>query len=36
MKVCKKHISVVRRGQTYQIVNEDECVICEVLDKWGW
>ena len=28
MKVCEMHITRLRRGTTYQIVDKEECVIC--------
>jgi len=31
MKVCKKHVKVLRRGMTYEIVEPKNCVICEVI-----
>jgi hypothetical protein len=29
MKVCIKHIHLVRRGTTYQVVPESECIVCQ-------
>jgi len=35
MKVCKRHIKALRRGMTYEIVPEEECKICQLLDLYG-
>ena len=36
MKVCDKHISSLRRGMTYQVVESKDCEICKLLDKYEW